>query len=247
MSASTYRAFVVGAGLLSLLSGAQAQSACGLEGYLSCTDERSGATTGYGCCPVGFECYATECSYTGTPTSTAPVPEKTECPGVPAHHLCPEASGGGCCYNAYGCDSENVSQCTLTQTERVFDEVVTTTTVKGGKTETITTTSIMYPWPTVEPRVTPSGGASQTDSAVATASASDTTDTAVTKTNITTVTNSDAPETTPAPASETDVDEETSSTDSSTSSAVSTAAAGNVQAQIGAIFGGLVAGLMVQN
>ncbi|KAK4206293.1 hypothetical protein QBC37DRAFT_138531 [Rhypophila decipiens] len=242
MSASTYRAFVVGAGLLSLLSGAQAQSACGLQGYLSCTDERSGQTTGYGCCPVGFECYATECSYTGTPTSSAPVPEKTECPGVPAHHLCPEASGGGCCYNAYGCDSENASQCTLTRTERVFDQVVTTTTVVDGKTETITTTKIMYPWPTVEPRVTPSGGPSQTGSA------SDTTDAPVTKSYVTTITNSDAPETTPAPnASETDGGEEPSSSDSSTSSAISTAAAGNVQAQIGAIVGGLVAGMMVQN
>ncbi|KAM7213627.1 hypothetical protein V8F06_011013 [Rhypophila decipiens] len=244
----SYRAFVVGAGLLSLLSGARAQSACGLQSYSSCTDERSGRTTGYGCCPVGFECYATECSYTGTPTSSAPVPEKTECPGVPAHHLCPEASGGGCCYNAYGCDAENASQCTLTRTERVFDQVVTTTTVVDGKTETITTTKIMYPWPTVEPRVSPSGGPSQTDSAVATASASDTTDAPVTRSYVSTITNSDAPETTPAPnASETDGGEEPNSTDSSTSSAVSTAAAGNVQAQVGAIVGGLVAGMMVQN
>lgn len=34
---------------------------------------------------------------------------------------------------------------------------MTTTTVVDGETETITSTSIFYPWQTVEARVTPSG------------------------------------------------------------------------------------------
>jgi len=82
-------------GLLSLApSVVTAQSACGLAGYSSCTDTSGGRTTGYGCCPTGWECFATECSQTATPTSTAPTTTKTDCPGVPAHHLCPESLGG---------------------------------------------------------------------------------------------------------------------------------------------------------
>lgn len=64
---------------------------------------------------------------------------------------------GNCCYGAYACDPANSAQCVLTKTERVFDEVKTTTTVVGDKTETITKTSYFYPWQTVEARVTPKG------------------------------------------------------------------------------------------
>ena len=77
---------------------------------------------------------------------------------------------GDCCYNAYACDPDNKASCILTQTERVFDDVVTVTTVVDGKTETITSTEIFYPWPTVESRATPKGdvsGASSTTAAPA--------------------------------------------------------------------------------
>jgi hypothetical protein len=77
--------------LLSLTPAAYAQSACGLQGFASCTVGTE--TTGHGCCPTGFKCQATECSYTGTPTSTATA-TTTACPGVPAHHLCPLSLGG---------------------------------------------------------------------------------------------------------------------------------------------------------
>ncbi|KAK0620070.1 hypothetical protein B0T14DRAFT_223493 [Immersiella caudata] len=160
-SRSTYGAFLVI--LLSSALGANAQSACGLQGYSSCTQGTT-RSTGYGCCPTGYACFATECEYTGTPTSSA-VPTTTACPGIPAHHLCPQSAGGGCCYNPYACDHNNVSQCILTQTQRVFDEIVTTTTVVNGATQTITSTSIFYPWGTTLPRTTP--GANTTPSATA--------------------------------------------------------------------------------
>jgi hypothetical protein len=79
--------------LLSSALGANAQSACGLQGYSSCTQGTT-RSTGYGCCPVGYACFATECEYTGTPTSTSAAPAMTACPGIPAHHLCPESIGG---------------------------------------------------------------------------------------------------------------------------------------------------------
>jgi len=78
--------------LLSLVPAAHAQSACGLQGFSSCTSE--GRTTGYGCCPTGWECYASECSYTGTPTLPATTATTTTCPGMPAHYLCPASLGG---------------------------------------------------------------------------------------------------------------------------------------------------------
>ncbi|EAQ83707.1 predicted protein [Chaetomium globosum CBS 148.51] len=149
--------------LLSLIPAAQAQSACGLQGYSSCLD---GTRTDYGCCPTGWECFATECSYTGTSTMSAR-PTTTACPGVPAHHLCPQSLGGNCCYNAYGCDPDNVSQCILTQTQRVFEVVRTSTTVVDGSTQTITSTTIDYPWPTVTPRATVEGTASSEETTTA--------------------------------------------------------------------------------
>lgn len=76
---------------LSLVPAALGQSACGLPGFASCT--AGTRTTGYGCCPTGYKCLATECAYTGTPTTTAK-PTTTACPGVPAHHLCPQSLGG---------------------------------------------------------------------------------------------------------------------------------------------------------
>ncbi|KAH6623095.1 hypothetical protein F5144DRAFT_605620 [Chaetomium tenue] len=136
--------------LLSLIPAAHAQSACGLQGYSSCG---TGTQGGSGCCPTDWQCYATECSYTGTSTMSAP-PTRTACPGVPAHHLCPQSLGGNCCYNAHACDPDNVSQCILTQTQRVFEGTETSTTVVDGTTQTITSTTLFYPWLTVTPRVT---------------------------------------------------------------------------------------------
>jgi hypothetical protein len=199
--------------LLSLMPAAHAQSACGSQGYSSCTDGRNPLrTTGYGCCPIGWECHATECSYTGPPTSTATA-TTTACPGIPAHHLCPQSLGGNCCYNAHACDPDNVSQCILTQTQRVFDEVLTTLTIVDGATQTVTTTTIFYPWGTVLPRTTPNP---KTDAETGTT----------------------APETTTAPTA-------TEATSTSSTSSTSTGAAGHLEAGIGGVIGGIVAGLLV--
>jgi len=73
-------------------------------------------------------------------------------------------TSGNCCYSAHACDPNNVSQCILTQTERVFDQVVTTTTIVGSATQTITSTTIYYPWPTIEPRMTPASTTTQAPS-----------------------------------------------------------------------------------
>ncbi|KAM7197954.1 hypothetical protein V8F20_006402 [Naviculisporaceae sp. PSN 640] len=187
--------------------------ACGLEGFKTC-----GEAQGSGCCPNEWECYATECSYTGT--STAAPPATTACPGVPAHHLCPESSGGGCCYQAHACDPDNAKQCILTSTQRVFEAISTHTTVVDGNPSTILSTiSTFYPWPTVSPRVKPSGP-------VPSASVSETESSAPETTA--------APETTPAP-----------STASVASSSTITAAAGHIGAGVGGVIGGIAAALLV--
>ncbi|KAK3298787.1 uncharacterized protein B0H64DRAFT_82332 [Chaetomium fimeti] len=165
--------------LLSLMPAAHAQSACGLQGFSSCTD--GDRTTGYGCCPTGWDCYATECSSTGTPTLPVTA-TTTACPGIPAHHLCPLSLGGNCCYRAYACDPDNVSECILTQTERVFDEVVSSMIIIGNDTQEFTSTTIFYPWPTITPRMTPEPVAeSKTDSKTTTAPTTTTTTTAPTE------------------------------------------------------------------
>ncbi|KAK4448342.1 hypothetical protein QBC34DRAFT_465675 [Podospora aff. communis PSN243] len=215
--------------LLSSALAVNAQSACGLQGFTSCSQGTT-RTTGYGCCPTGYECFATECEYTGTPTSTSVAPAKTECPGVPAHHLCAESIGGGCCHNAYACNPDNASQCTLTKTERVFDEVVTTTTVVDGATQTITSTSIFYPWQTAEPRRTPGTGSvpSATQPLVTRSSR-----TSATATGTVSTVSSESPA-------------RLSTSTQSTSTTASTAAAGHAQARIGGVIGGIVAGILAQ-